>query len=183
MGFGKSLALAFFQVSFDFFGKVRLVKNYEACKIKSMIGWVLAFRRRVLHKSGTLTKRASDGWGGCGFEKQFSGFGLFYISNSFLAHPPLTQAVGWQRLRAKPNTSLIRKVDFMFGSKIQNHFLAVAFFKVKFLVNIFFQQASFQVLGFLFIGFHFISKVSGGLCRVAKISVKVFKSSFGQLWF
>jgi len=119
----------------------------------------------------------------CGFEKQFSGFGLFYISNSFLAHPPLTQAVGWQRLRAKPNTSLIRKVDFMFGSKIQNHFLAVAFFKVKFLVNIFFQQASFQVLGFLFIGFHFISKVSGGLCRVAKISVKVFKSSFGQLWF
>jgi len=61
---------------------------------------------------------------------------------------PVTPAVGWQRLRAKPNTSLIRKVDFMFGSKIQNHFLAVAFFKVKFLVNIFFSKQVFKFLAF-----------------------------------
>jgi len=32
------------------------------------------------------------------------------------AHPQVTQAVGGQSQRAKPNTSLIRKVGFMFGA-------------------------------------------------------------------
>jgi hypothetical protein len=42
-GFGKSWSLAFFQFSLSFNGKVGLVKNCVACKIKSMKGWVLFF--------------------------------------------------------------------------------------------------------------------------------------------
>ena len=35
-GFGKFSAFAFFQFKVGFIGKVRLVKNYGACKIKSI---------------------------------------------------------------------------------------------------------------------------------------------------
>jgi hypothetical protein len=41
IGFGKSSALAFFQFKVGFVGKVGLVKNYGACKIKSVKGAVL----------------------------------------------------------------------------------------------------------------------------------------------
>jgi hypothetical protein len=38
-GFGKFSALAFFQFKVGFIGKVRLVKNWRACKIKSIKAW------------------------------------------------------------------------------------------------------------------------------------------------
>ena len=48
IGFSKSWALAFFQAVFVFNSKVGLVNNCRACKIKSLKGWVLVFRRCVL---------------------------------------------------------------------------------------------------------------------------------------
>jgi hypothetical protein len=57
----------------------------------------------------------------------------FFWLDSFAVPAPaqVTQAVGWQRQRAKPNTSLMRNVGFMFGSKIQNHFREILFMKMK----------------------------------------------------
>jgi len=78
------------------------------------------------------TKRAPDVWDSAAFS------GIFLASSfsrsqaeSTPAHTQVTQTVGRQSQRAKPNTSLIRKVGFMFGSKIQNHFLVVAFSQIK----------------------------------------------------
>ncbi len=59
-GFGKSSALAFFKFKVDFVGKVGLVKNYGAGKIKSVKAGFWFFGRRVFQMSGTLTKRAPD---------------------------------------------------------------------------------------------------------------------------
>jgi hypothetical protein len=55
-GFGKSSALAFFQFCLGFNGKVGLVKNCRACKIKSLKDWILFFRRRVLLPSALANK-------------------------------------------------------------------------------------------------------------------------------
>jgi len=38
--------------------------------------------------------------------------------------------VGWQRQRANAKPYLIRRFRFAIGAEIQNHFLAVALFKV-----------------------------------------------------
>jgi hypothetical protein len=73
------------------------------------------------------------------------------------------------------------------GSEIQIHFLAVAFFKFAFesgfSKQVLAQPPCGQVLVFLFNKFSFVSKVSGWLCRVAKIGFKFFGLRFGQFWF
>jgi len=67
------------------------------------------------------------------------------------------------------------------AQKFKFNFLAVVFFKFVFESG--FQQAGFQVLVSSLNKLSFINKVSGSFCRVAKIGFKVFRSSFGQLWF
>ena len=85
--FGKSTALVFSQFNLNFQSKVGLVKNCRACKIKSVKGWVLVFRRRVLHKSGTLTKRAADFRESAASRSIFLASGFFYIANRIHARP------------------------------------------------------------------------------------------------
>jgi hypothetical protein len=72
---------------------------------------------------------------------------------------------------------LIRKFGFVTRSEIQTHFLAAAFFQVKFESG--FQQASFQVWLFCSTSFLFISKVSGCFYRVVKTGFRVFGLRFG----
>jgi hypothetical protein len=71
-GFGKFSSLSFFQVALIFNGKVRLIKNYGACKIKSPKGWVLFFRRRVLLPPVLANKACTRRWGFGGISKPFS---------------------------------------------------------------------------------------------------------------
>jgi hypothetical protein len=71
-GFGKFSSLAFFQVVLIFNGKVRLVKKYGACKIKSPKGSVLFFRRRVLLPPVLANKACTRRWGFCRNLKHFS---------------------------------------------------------------------------------------------------------------
>ena len=71
MGFGKFSALAFCQFMVSFNGKVGLVKNCGACKIKSVKGVVLVFRQSVLLNPHTPNKACTRRWGFCGNLKQF----------------------------------------------------------------------------------------------------------------
>ena len=59
-GFGKFSALRFGQSVMFSKANVGLVKNYGACKIKSVKSVVLVFRRRVLFPQFLPTKRAPD---------------------------------------------------------------------------------------------------------------------------
>jgi hypothetical protein len=124
--------------------------------------------------AGSPTKRAPDVWDSAAFSSIFLASSFFCSqTESTPAHTQVTQTVGWQRQRAKPNTSLIRKVGFMFGSKIQNCLLAVAFYLR--LVS----ASKFSIYYFLLNKFSFINKISGWFCQVAKIDFKVFGLRFG----
>jgi len=65
-------------------------------------------------------------------------FQAFFYASAFFqldgVPPPaparVTQTVGWQRQRANAKPYLIRRFRFAIGAEIQNHFLAVALFKV-----------------------------------------------------
>jgi hypothetical protein len=91
------------------------------------------------------TKRALDAGDSAAFSSIFLASGFFCSrSESRPAHLRVTQTV--RQPRAKPNTSLIRKFRFWqkylfsawrFSIHKVSLFLAVALFKVKFLVNIF----------------------------------------------
>jgi len=71
IGFGKFSALAFFQFMLSFNGKVGLVKNWVACKIKSSKGKVLFFRQSVLHSPVLANKACTRRWGFGGIFKHF----------------------------------------------------------------------------------------------------------------
>ncbi len=70
--FRQVLALAFFQVMFIFNSKVGLVKNCRACKIKSLKGWVLVFRRRLFLAPVLANKACTRRWGVWRDSKHFS---------------------------------------------------------------------------------------------------------------
>jgi hypothetical protein len=96
------------------------------------------------------------------------------------AHTQVTQTVG--QPRAKPNSSLIQKVDSVVEFRnSKSVFLAVAFFKSEFESLV--RKQGFKFLAFCSTAFLFIGKVSVWFHRVAKISVKVFDFGFGQRWF
>ncbi|MBE7535418.1 MAG: hypothetical protein HS124_06780 [Anaerolineales bacterium] len=55
------------------------------------------FRKRELesYSQNGANKACSGWWGFCGFDKHFSGFGLFLLSGIFPARPTTTNANRW----------------------------------------------------------------------------------------
>jgi len=103
-------------------------------------------------------------------------FSSIFLASSFScsqalstpAHTQVTQTVGWQRQRAKPNTSLIRKVDFMFGSKIHNHFFSGGVFQSKVFGQYFFSKRVFKFSIFYLSAFVLSAKFQVGFVESLK---------------
>ena len=66
--FRQVLALAFFQFHVDFVDKVRLVKNFVACKIKSGWWWFWFSVSESCASRTCPTQRAPDGWESARFQ-------------------------------------------------------------------------------------------------------------------
>ena len=78
-GFGKSSALAFWQVNLIFQNKVGLVKNDVACKIKSQKAWFLFLGKGSCITRSHLTKRAPDAGDSAHIPSIFTRLSLFPV--------------------------------------------------------------------------------------------------------
>jgi hypothetical protein len=94
-GFGKFSALAFFQFMLSFDGKVGLVKNYVACKIKSVKGVVLFLGGVSCFPQFLPTKRAPDAGDSAPFSSIFLRLSLFPIGRRSAARPSAGNANRW----------------------------------------------------------------------------------------
>jgi len=88
--FGKFGSGVLYFRSFSFC-KVSIAKNFVACKIKSVKGWVLFFGQQVLLKPHTPNKACSGRRGVCAVYRHFSGFELFLHLKPF-STPPASAA-------------------------------------------------------------------------------------------
>jgi len=113
--------------------------------------------------------------GFCGIFEHFPGFELSLLPSIVHARPHAGNASRWQAgQRANTKPSLIHKFVFAIGSKIQSHFLAVAFFKSRF-------ESDFSKQVFKFLFFRLISFLSSAKFRVGFVESLKSASRFFAL--
>ena len=94
-GLRQVLGSEFWQISFVFNGKVRLVKICGVCKIKSVKGVVLVFRRRVFYPQFLPTKRAPDAGDSAVVPSSFLRLSLFLAGRLRRPRPSAGNANRW----------------------------------------------------------------------------------------
>jgi hypothetical protein len=103
-----------------------------------------------LAQQETPNKACSGWWGFCGFEKHFSGFGFFLLSNRIPARPTTTNAHRWvAEPKSKCKTIFDSQGCLCDWLRNPNPFLAVALFQVNGLGQYFFSKQVCKFSAFL----------------------------------